>query len=308
MAALIGKILLTVIVPVFALIGAGWAVHRKFRVDLDTLVKLNSYLFVPAFIFVKLSEQAPGQGLAPRLVLFTLAVITAMGILSQLVSWMRKDPAETAGSLKLASMFYNCGNFGLPATSLAFGPESVHIQVFVLMTMNIATFTLGTLIASAHHPETGWRRLLPVLRQPSLHAVAAALLLKQAGLNPAQWPFIWQPLHLIADGLVGLALVTLGVQLSTTRPPPLRGNITAALAIRLLAGPALAFIFAAWFGFDRETTRVLVLGAAAPTAVNTAMLAHEFDADVRLASGAVFYTTLCSIATITVVLALLARW
>ena len=59
------------------------------------------------------------------------------------------------------------------------------------------------------------------------------------------------------------------------------------------------------FGFDQETARVLIAGAAAPTAINTALLAHEFDGDSQFAASAVFYSTLASVVTVSVVLALL---
>ena len=39
------------------MIGAGWLLDRKFRLDLTTLVKLNIYFFVPAFIFVRVSAR-----------------------------------------------------------------------------------------------------------------------------------------------------------------------------------------------------------------------------------------------------------
>ncbi len=39
--------------PIFLIIGAGWLFDRKFRIDLDSLIKLNIYFFISAFIFVR---------------------------------------------------------------------------------------------------------------------------------------------------------------------------------------------------------------------------------------------------------------
>jgi predicted permease len=187
---------------------------------------------------------------------------------------------------------------------LAFGPEAAEAQVFVLMTMNIATFTLGTFIATAHHGAAGWRRFLPVLQQPSLYAVALALVLRTSGLQPTAWP-VWEPLRLAADATIAFMLLTLGVQLSKIKPPPLTGSLAWVAAVRLLAGPLVAWAGAWALGCDRPTTAMLILGAGAPAAINTAMLAHEFKADTALASAAVFHTTLVSAATVTAVLAVL---
>ena len=43
---------------------------------------------------------------------------------------------------------------------------------------------------------------------------------------------------------------------------------------------------------------VLIIGAGAPTAINTALLAHEFKGDTTLATGMIFYGTLLSILTV----------
>jgi predicted permease len=77
------------------------------------------------------------------------------------------------------------------------------------------------------------------------------------------------------------------------------------IVIRLLLGPLAAWAAAPLFGLDGLAADVLILAAGAPAAINTALLAHEFHADTRLASAAVFYTTLLSAVTVSVVLAIL---
>jgi malate permease and related proteins len=113
---------------------------------------------------------------------------------------------------------------------------------------------------------------------------------------------------LLASGLIGFALVTLGVQMSQTRPAPFRAPLWSAMAIRLVLGPMIAVILAGLFGFPPVVAAPLILAAGAPTAVNTALLAHEFRGDVSFATSAVYYSTLLSLVTTTVNLALLRNW
>jgi malate permease and related proteins len=40
-----------VLLPILVMLGCGWVIDRRFHLDLGTLVKLNIYLVVPAFIF-----------------------------------------------------------------------------------------------------------------------------------------------------------------------------------------------------------------------------------------------------------------
>ncbi len=300
----LGSILTTVVLPLFVLVGVGWAVDRRFGLNLDALVKLTIYVFVPAFVLVRLVETKLEPGLAPRLVAATLLVIAGMWLLTRGWAVLRRVPPATATAGMLACMFYNCGNFGVPAMKLAFGDHAAQAQVFVLMTMNIATFTLGTVIATAHHDLAGWRRFVPMLRQPSIYAVAAGLTLRELGWQPGRTP-LWEPVRLVADGTIGFMLLTLGVQLSKIKPPRLTATLATVSVIRLLAGPVLALGAARLLGCDWPTTQILVLGAGAPAAINTALLAHEFKADTTLASAAVFYTTLLSVPTVTIILAVL---
>jgi predicted permease len=187
---------------------------------------------------------------------------------------------------------------------LAFGQRAAELQVFVLVTMNITTFTVGTLIATWHHDAAGWRKMLPMLRQPAVYAVLAALGLRELSWSPTGWP-VWEPLRFLADGTIGFMLLVLGVQLSKIRPPPMGSALVSVIVIRLLLGPLAAWAAAPLFGLDGLAADVLILGAGAPAAINTALLAHEFRADTRLASAAVFYTTLLSAVTVSVVLAVL---
>ena len=60
--------------------------------------------------------------------------------------------------------------------------------------------------------------------------------------------------------------------------------------------------------FSTAVAASLILATGAPTAVNTALLAHEFGGDVSFATSAVYYSTLFSLVTTTVNLALLRYW
>lgn len=302
------SIFLSVCLPILLLAGLGWGLDRIFQFDLKTLVKLNIYLFVPAFILTRLSSSELESETGLAVVGFTLAMILAMGLLSRAVSAATRLPAAQGYSMKLSTMIYNCGNWGIPLMTLAFGETGGIIQVFVLATMNVASFSLGILLANAgSHDRKGW--FLPILKQPSPWAVLIALTLRHFGNPLEEVPFLWVPLSYLADALIAFALITLGVQLAKTKPPGIRGPLGHALVIRLLGGPAVAMLLTWSFGFEGTIAAILILGAAAPTAVNTALLAHEFNGDSRFAAAAVFYSTLAASVVVTAILAILrAGW
>jgi predicted permease len=116
------------------------------------------------------------------------------------------------------------------------------------------------------------------------------------------------PFDLIQSGLIGFALVTLGVQMSQTTPAPFRAPLWSAILLRLVISPALAVLLVMAFGFSREVSAALILAAAAPTAVNTALLAHEFGGDVSFSTSAVYYSTLFSLITTPALVYALKLW
>ena len=201
-------------------------------------------------------------------------------------------------------MFYNSGNYGIPLMTLAFPGLGPLLQVFIVLTQNISTFTVGLLLASTVAP-VGWRTLLPVLRQVSLWAVAAAILTRLFHLPVQSWRWVWTPAGYLHGALVGFALTTLGVQLSQTKVQPRLAHLSWALILRLAGGPLVACALVGVFGFTGEAASIMILSSSFPTAVNVALLAHEFKADSDFAAAAVFYSTLTSMATVTVLVAIL---
>ena len=309
----LGPIFRDVCLPIFLLMGFGWGIDRKFTLDLGSLVKLNIYLFVPAFLFVKVVESPDSGTLGVQVTLFSCCVIAAMYFASHVIGRLLGESPGERNAMAMSTMFYNCGNFGIPVTALAFPVLGPGIHVWALMTMNLATFSIGMLIAKAQgaakdEKESKAAKLghwLSIFKQPSISGILLALLINWTGFDVEGITFVWKPVSFLAEALVAFALVTLGVQLSKTQPPPIKGHLAWALGLRLIGGPLVAAGIAKLFGFTGETAAVLILGASAPTAINTALLAHEFKAEGGFAAAAVFYSTLLSIVTVTIVVAVL---
>lgn len=304
------QLFLNVCAPIFLIVGLGWLLDRKFRLHLESLVKLNIYLMVPAFIFTHVMDTELAGGEALRIVAFTLATIVLMFVGSAIAARLFKMEGGQRQSLSLATMFYNCGNYGLPLVTLAFGHKAAAIQIYVLATMNVSTYTIGLFLAQSHGETAGSHRkaLTKVLRQPTIYALLAGVLCKTLALPVKQIIWFWQPLDLLQSCLIGFALVTLGVQMSQTRPAPFRAPLWSAIVLRLVIAPVLAIPLALALGFPRDSTASLILAAAAPTAVNTALLAHEFGGDIPFSTSAVYYSTLFSMFTTTMLLYGLKLW
>jgi predicted permease len=305
---LILQVFTQVLLPILLMFSAGWWLDRKWNVDLATVVKLNLNLFVPAFIFYELVTKKVSGGEAARTIGFTLAVVLVLFIAAGIVARCCRYSHAQMRSLQIASVFYNSANYGIPLMALAFPGPAQALQVFVILVQNIGNFTIGVfLVSSAKTP--GWRALAPVLRQTSVWAVTIALTVRGicGPLDPEQqnMRWLWEPLKYFHHGLVAIALVTLGVQLSKTKATAALPRLGPALVLRLLGGPLVGWGLVGLFGFHGELAKTMVLSASFPTAVNTALIAHEFNADTEYAAGAVFWSTMLSMVTVTILIAVL---
>ncbi len=198
--------------------------------------------------------------------------------------------AQQRQALRLATMFYNCGNYSLPLVTLAFGHEGAAVQVYVLATMNVATFTLGLFLAQerGEKPGSHWRALNGMLRQPTLYALCAGVLAKTTGPPHSGHQLAVAALDLLQAALVGFALLTLGVQMSQTRPAPFRAPLWAAMGVRLVLGPLLALGLTRLMGFPPRRFRIFGAGRRRADGRRLAtLLAHEFGGDVSFATSSI---------------------
>lgn len=309
--SLLPSIFMQVCLPLVVVVGVGVLMDRRFKLNLESLVKLNLYVMVPAFIFARLLDTPMAGHEAGRIMATAFTTLMLCGVVSFFVGRALHLNGAAQKAHSLASMLGNCGNFGLPLVTLAFGKEAAAVQVYVLVTMNVSTFTVGLFLANAD-AAGGWRShakaVTATLRQPAIYAVTAAVICKNFDIPVQSVTFLWEPIKMIADALIGFALLTLGVQLSQTQPAPLRAPLISALAIRLLMGPVIAYGLTELMHFPKAIAAVIILTAGSPTAVNSALLAHEFGGDRSFATASVYYSTLLSMLTVTLNLAVLRWW
>ncbi|MEI9896814.1 MAG: hypothetical protein WDN28_23900 [Chthoniobacter sp.] len=227
-----------VLLPILVIVGFGWLIDRRSRLDLSTLVKLNIYLFVPAFIFVHVVGSNLSGGAAARIMGFTACIIASMFLLSALVG---------------RGLGYEPGHNARPATGhdvLQLGQlrqsrswrwlirrRGRSCKSSSSSRRTSAPFTVGLALAAATH-RSGWRLALPMLRQISLWAVLSAVTVRFFHLPVQEVRWLWVPLQYLSEGLVAFALITLGVQLSQTRARQNLSRLGWALGLRLLVGPA----------------------------------------------------------------------
>lgn len=218
-------------------------------------------------------------------------------MLSYLIGQLAKFDSGTRATVTLGAMLENSGNFGLPLIELVLGRQFVGYQALVLAFNNVLTFTVGIWLlarAKLSFVEAAKR----VLSMPLIYAVALGILVSATKTSLPKPLLI--SLKYLGDGLIPVALVTLGVQLAEQTNLKNGAAISVAAILRLVVSPLSMFAIVKLLGIQPELGRVLILGASVPTAVNTALLAIELQVNPNLASAIVLVTTLTCPITVTV--------
>ena len=297
-------LLVDIILPIFILIIIGFIAQKKMKMDVRTFTRLNIYVFVPALLFTKVYETEITWQLFGSVMVYIAAICIFMYLLGEGVSRLLKYPRGISKAFVNSLLFFNSGNYGLPLVELAFknNPIATTAQIFIMLIQNITTNTFGVFQASAGNAGTK-KALKNILTMPSMFVLVAVIPIKVMHIKIPE--FIMMPFHNISGGFVAFALITLGVQLADVKIAFNIKNVLVSSFIRLIISPVLGLLLIHLLGVDGILAKSLIIGVATPAAVNTAIIAKEFNNEPEYASQIVFATTILSAITIPCILYLM---
>lgn len=296
------RIFVDVLTPVFALVGIGYVIARKLPIDAGTLSRLAYWLLGPAFIFDVLVGTELAGGVVLRVVGVSLATMAVVGVITVVIArWMGAE-RSTRGASLLTSVHGNVGNFGLAIAAFAFGAEALPIAGIVMVTVNTAGILTGVAAATAR-TSSPLIAVRVAFLAPMALAVVPAIGVNASGVALPVW--LDRPVGLLAQALIPVMLVTLGVQLQQMRSPRLDTTVALPIASKLVLAPAVAAGGVALFGLTGLAASVVVIQAAMPAAVFTSLVALEHDLEPDLVTTVVLAGTLASVVTLPVVISLL---
>jgi predicted permease len=296
------SIFVNVVAPVFAVVLTGYLIGPRLGLEVRTLSRVSYYVFMPAFVFHIISEAEVQAVVLGQMTIYISTVYIALALLGFAVAKGLKRPPEIIGMYVLIAVFSNSGNFGLSMVAFRFGEAALVPATIYFIILTVIGFAIGVAAAS-------WARggaigaITSVFKTPSLLAVVPAALF---GTTNFEVPLFFSRITgLLADAMIPVMLVTLGVQLAEVGKPRVNLDVVMASAVRLLGGPILAAILAITFGLTGLARSTGILQASMPAAVLTVIIALEYDLVPGLVTTTVLFSTLVSLVTLTIVLTLL---
>ncbi len=301
------------VLVLFFLIFTGYLV-RKLKIvheSMDTeLSNLIMNVTLPFFLITNMQFEFSKEVLLDsiNLIYISAGVYTGIILLSYLVVKVIRPKKDARNVYQWALCFSNVGFMGYPVLDVVYGQTGVFYAALYNLSFNVLIWTYGVHLYVRHKKReraTALSRVKAILN-PGLVAILVGfgLFLFQIELPEP----VYNTMHLIGRTTTPLSMMFIGFMLSELKVSALFNNYRDYVisGFRLLVGPFLVYLVLRTIGLTDYLIGIPVIITAMPVAASSALFARRFDGDASLASKLVFMTTLLSVGTIPIFIALLS--
>ncbi|CAB3774848.1 AEC family transporter [Paraburkholderia humisilvae] len=294
-----------ILLPVFALIAAGFVCRRRGILGPTAASELNRfvvYLAFPGLLFAAMANASWGQLDLPGFVA-TVGLSCAVVFIVVLV-WRLASGRELADASvnAIAASYPNAGYIGIPLCLIVFGPSSLTPATIVNVLVGSVLFGASSVLVEVGTRKEAHRltMLLTVLRSlgrnPMLIAPLAGAII--SGLHVTLPASVDTFLKLLGGAASPAALVGLGIFLAEKQAPEAQVTRDSLILIgaKLLIQPVLAWWLAARvFFLPNSLVGVAVILAALPTGTGPYMLAEFYKRQASVTSRTIMLSTIMSV-------------
>lgn len=295
--------------PFFAIIGLGyWAGRTRFFSSEATayLTKFVFYFALSAMLFRFSASLSLAEVLNWRLIGGYLMGCLAVYGLATGVAMLRKQDIATAAVEAQCATIGNVGFLGVPMLTLLMGAEAIGP---VMMVLAVDLIVFSSLIVILITGSRDGRMHIGVLKTVSLG------LLRNPMIVAISLGFIWSALEIpipdpmneflaiLGGAATPGALFAIGASLAGKSAERVEVALWLTFA-KLFLHPLCVAVAVLWLlPIDTFSASVVIAAAALPVAGNVYMLAQHYGVAPHRASAAILFSTVISIATVSVVIA-----
>ena len=302
------QVIILQMIQLFLVIALGYGLLKIKILDVEFNKRLTSLLLsvtTPALIVSSVLSTTLEKDISKIAFVFIVGVIIfiVLPILGFIIVKIIKVPTHQQGLYIFMTMFSNIGFMGFPVMKSIFGNEAVFLTAIFNMLFNLLVFTVGIVFMNYHSTA----KIKMNARQLLSPGVISSLIALLIYLTEIQVPdVIASTITMVGDITTPIAMMLIGSTLATI---PLKEvfneirvypfTILKQIIIPIIAYPVLSF-----FIQDPLILGVSLIMIAMPVGNIAVLFATEYQKDVALAAKTVFMTTLLSIITIPVIVAL----
>jgi predicted permease len=280
-------------------IGIGYGLNRLRIFSEEAASSLNKFVIfisLPAMILLKIPKLTLSMDiLIPVIIAWVVMALTA--ILTLFISNKLHFSKEVTGALMLVAVLTNSSFLGIPIINAYLGDEALP---FILVYDQIGTFlalaTYGIFIAAYYSNKSEINIqiiVLKILTFPPFISLIIALFFIGTPFPDA----ISKVLVTLANTIVPIALVAVGLQLQLKLPRHDIQPFAIALFIKLMIAPLIALAIVAMTGWTNLAASVSVMEAGMAPMITAGAMASLSGLAPRLSSAIVGYGILISFFT-----------
>lgn len=272
------------------------------QADGKRLVDLLFNLILPiAIINSFLSMERTAEHIKGLVVSFALAFLTHFLAIGISTLSFRKRSLKERGIYHYAMTFSNAAFLALPLAHSVVGDEGVFYSSCYVAVFNILAFTYGINQISGKTAGINVKRIL--LNPGSISVIIGIpLFLFQVHL-PA---FLSETMQRVGSCNSPMAMIVFGTFFANCNFKNIfvKKEVYFVSFVRLIVVPVLMLFVFKLCGVEGNMRTALTISASAPVATNTAMYAAKYDNDTALSSELVGQTSIFSVITMPVIVAL----
>lgn len=292
------------VLVLFILIAVGFACGKKGILTDASSKKITDivlYVVTPCVMISAFQRDFSMELLGSILItaLCAAAIIAATIFIAKLVFRDKNESRKKV--LQFSTVFSNCGFMSLPLQKAILGDDGWFYGSIFVAVFNVIVWTYGLVMMSGDKKQLSIKKLA---FNPGIVGVIVALIIFVLSIK---LPYIVsQPIDYLAALNTPLPMLVIGFYLSQADFKKAFTDAGAYLAmlVRLVVVPLLSMAVMWLLGVDKTIIIACVIASAAPTAATTTMFAAKYDRDVELSVSVVASTTLVSIITMPLVVAL----
>ncbi len=293
-------ILIKQILVMLCMMSIGVVLYKIKQIDEKGVAQLSNlalYVGTPCVVIQSLAIDFDATRLsAGLLVMLFFLVIFAVSVLIARFGCGKPDRVG-----QFAVVFSNSGFVGIPLIQGILGDEYVFYVTMTLVVGTITFWTYGVYLMSGDKNEVSVKK---ILTNPNLLAVIIGMILF---LAPFKLPYVLaKTISGMANMNTGLGMIILGATLGASNIGMMIADtrLYKAIALRLLVVPLVSIPILMFMPVPSEVRMVMMIIAAAPAASATSMLALKYGADYSYGTGLAIGTTIISMITMPIVLAI----
>ncbi len=292
---------LSTILPIFIVIGLGYAVRRKGWLTEAFMASGNRILYwvaIPCLLFYKISTAPFQRSFYPHLILGCVGAIFLMWVAMFLLGRLLSFPPSVHATFVQVSIHGNIGYIGLAVCYYSFNDRMFGIAGvlagFFIITQNVLSVTSYQVIASQrvkHRGEALWRLMVNPIILSTLTGLGFSF------FRIALPMIIVKTLMIIGKMALPTALMIIGGSLNMGQ---VFTDLRLALAssfLKMIGLPLLGIGVFRFLSVSRPLWAVGLVLLSAPSAVTSYIMSRELHGDPDLASSAVTTSTLLSLFT-----------